>query len=288
MNVLSTKANSTVVKANFSPRNMDFAFTPAALPRYYADNNPLLTAIMNTLSAAIPEGERFFVESVRHFRDRVSDPVLKKEISAFIGQEAFHAREHDAFNRALLQNGVSMERHERIFAIPINLMRRMPQKFQLAATAALEHYTAIIAEQLLRSPDMREKLAPISRAFWEWHALEETEHKAVAFDVYETVSGSYSLRAGTMLLISAVYWPLVLSMSFKMVIDDGRIFNVREVLKGLNIALGRKGFFSTLAPKYLDYLKPGFHPNDHNTDALLAEWHERLFGSQGLLAGNVK
>lgn len=288
MNTVTTQRRSKVVKANFSPRNMDFGFAPGGMPRYYADNNPLLTAIMTTLSAAIPEGERFFVESVRHFRERISDPVLKKEISAFIGQEAFHAREHDAFNLALHENGFSMARHEKIFAIPINLMRRMPKPFQLAATAALEHYTAIIAEQLLSSSDMRERLDPVSRAFWEWHALEETEHKAVAFDVYELVSGSYSLRAGTMLLISAVYWPLVLSMSFKMVIDDGKIFNVREVLKGLNIALGRKGFFSTLAPKYLDYLKPGFHPNDHDTDALLAEWRERLFGSKGLLAGNVK
>lgn len=89
MNVLSTKANSTVVKANFSPRNMDFAFTPAALPRYYADNNPLLTAIMTTLSAAIPEGERFFVESVRHFRDRVSDPVLKKRFLPLSARKRF-------------------------------------------------------------------------------------------------------------------------------------------------------------------------------------------------------
>ncbi|XID74333.1 metal-dependent hydrolase [Alkanindiges sp. WGS2144] len=274
--------------ANIPPRHMDFGFSSAKMPRYYADDNPLLTAVMTTLSSAIPDGERFFVESVRKFRHHISDSQLNAEISGFIGQEAFHARQHDVFNQALVQQGFSVDNHERIFRLPIQAMQRCPAVFQLAATAALEHYTAIIGEALLRDPEMQAKLAPLAREFWTWHALEETEHKSVAFDVYATVSGNYLLRVGTMLLISAVYWPLVLGMTFKMVADDKQLFKVGKLWSGLNFTLGPKGFFTRLAPKYLDYLKPGFHPTQHDTEALLEEWRNKLFGENGTLNQKIK
>lgn len=274
--------------ANIPPRHMDFGFSSAKMPRYYADDNSFLTAVMTTLSSAIPDGERFFVESVRKFRDQISNPELNAEISGFIGQEAFHARQHDVFNQALLEQGFSVSDHERIFRLPIKVMQRCPEIFQLAATAALEHYTAIIGEAWLRDPEMREKLDPLAREFWTWHALEETEHKSVAFDVYETVSGNYLLRAGAMLLISAVYWPLVITMTFKMVADDGQLFKLGKLFSGLNYVLGPKGFFTRLAPKYLDYLKPGFHPTHHDTEALLAEWRNKLFGHEGTLNEKMK
>ncbi|MED5389659.1 MAG: metal-dependent hydrolase [Pseudomonadota bacterium] len=270
------------------PRHMDFGFASSELPHYYVDNNPIMTAILTTLSSAIPDGERFFVDAVRHFRSQITDAGLNAQISGFIGQEAFHAKEHDAFNLALLAQGFSVDQQERIFRVVSRLMQRCPKKFQLAATAALEHYTAIIGEQLLRDLEMQEKMAPLARAFWTWHAMEETEHKSVAFDVYETVSGSYALRVGSMLAITAVYWPLVMCMAFKMVADDGQLFKFRKLFSGLNNALGPKGFFSRLAPKYLDYLKPGFHPTQHDTDALLAEWRERLFGEEGELIDAIK
>jgi predicted metal-dependent hydrolase len=262
---------------------MDFGFSSSKMPRYYADENPLLTAVLTTLSSAIPEGERFFVESVRAFRHHITDPELSQQISGFIGQEAFHAKEHDAFNLALIEQGFPVDAQERVFKVVIKALQRCPKVVQLAATAALEHYTAIIGEAMLRDPEMQAKLAPLAREFWTWHALEETEHKSVAFDVYEKISGQYALRAGSMIAISAVYWPLVLFMTFKLVADDGQLFKFRELLSGANYVLGPRGFFTRLAPKYLDYLKPGFHPTHHNTDELLAEWREKLFGPDGTL-----
>jgi predicted metal-dependent hydrolase len=248
----------------------------------------MITAVMTTLSSAIPDGERFFVEAVRNFRHQISNPELNAQISGFIGQEAFHAKEHDAFNLALVEQGFPVDEQERVFRVVIKAMQRCPKIVQLAATAALEHYTAIIGEALLRDPDMREKLAPLAREFWTWHALEETEHKSVAFDVYQTVSGNYVLRASTMLLISAVYWPLVLFMALKLVADDGQLFSFRKLFSGMNYTLGPRGFFTRIAPKYLDYLKPGFHPTHHHTDVLLAEWRERLFGQSGILNEKIK
>lgn len=273
---------------NIPPRHMDFGFSSSQMPRYYAADNPFITAVFTTLSSAIPDGERFFVESVRKFRDQISNPELNTQISGFIGQEAFHAKEHDAFNLALIKLNFPVAEQERTFRVVIKALQRCPRIVQLAATAALEHYTAIIGEALLRDSDMQAKLAPLAREFWTWHALEETEHKSVAFDVYETVSGHYVLRVGMMLLVSVVYWPLVLFMVFKLVADDGQLFKIRQLFSGIHYTLGIGGFFTRMAPKYLDYLKPGFHPTDHDTDVLLAEWRERLFGQDGALREKIK
>lgn len=283
-----TKASVYGNTVKIPPRYMDFGFSSSKLPRYYVDGNPMLTAVMTTLSSAIPDGERFFVEAVRNYRNQISDPELNSQISGFIGQEAFHAKEHDAFNLALVEHGFPVVEQGHVFNVVIKAMQRCPKVVQLAATAALEHYTAIIGEALLRDTDMREKFAPLARDFWTWHALEETEHKSVAFDVYETISGNYALRAGTMLLISAVYWPLVLFMAFKLVVDDGQFFKFGQFFSAINYTLGPRGFFTRLAPKYIDYLKPGFHPSHHHTDVLLAEWRERLFGQNGLLSEKIK
>ena len=59
---------------------------------------------------------------------------------------------------------------------------------RLAATVALEHLTAILAAALLdgRSGSLA-GADPRVAELWRWHAVEETEHKSVAFDVYAVV-----------------------------------------------------------------------------------------------------
>ena len=47
---------------------------------------------MNALSTTFPDGERFFIDSVRNFQDQIKDPKLQKDIRAFIGQEANHGK----------------------------------------------------------------------------------------------------------------------------------------------------------------------------------------------------
>lgn len=133
----AAKKTTAKTSAAIPPRHMDsgFAtadFSSAEISRYYLDNNPLSSAILTALSPAIPDGERFFVDSVRHFRHLITDPELNAQISGFIGQEAFHAREHDAFNLALVAQGLPVDQLERVFRVVIRLMQRCPKKFQLA------------------------------------------------------------------------------------------------------------------------------------------------------------
>ena len=137
-------------RAGIPPRRMDFEF-PAETTRYWYGDNAFLTTFWVTLSALFPEGETFFVDSVKNYRDRITDKHLKDQVSGFIGQEALHSKEHEEFNRMAEKHGLPAETLDKELAVLFRLFRKyMPKKMQLALTVALEHYTAIIAEQLLR------------------------------------------------------------------------------------------------------------------------------------------
>lgn len=247
-----------------------------ASPRYWADNNALLTWHMNVLSSAFPDGERFFVDSVRAFRDQISDPRLRREVAAFIGQEARHAEQHERLNGIVGARAKRLER--RVAKLAGNLRKIFPKRWQLGATACCEHFTATWAATLLRNRDLLDSMQDAQmRKLWAWHAIEETEHKATAFDVYRQTGGSEALRIGLMPLTTVVLMgyiillPLVIEMA-----RDGQLANPREVMRGLKKLVGPKGFYPATVREYLDWYRPGFHPDDHDTRALLDEWRERL------------
>lgn len=88
---------------------MDFAF-PDEIPEFWFNNNALLTMLLTALSSAFPDGERQFIHSVRNYQDKISDPILLKQVRAFIGQEAHHGKEHDALNAMMLKKGYPVAR----------------------------------------------------------------------------------------------------------------------------------------------------------------------------------
>lgn len=273
---------------NIPPRRMDFTFE-GQTPRYWYDNDPFMSLYWTMLSALFPEGEQFFVDSVRHYRDQITDPVLKAQIAGFIGQEAMHSKEHDTINAAMSRQGVDARRIDRELAPILGLVRRvLPKRMQLAATCALEHFTATIAEQLLRDPEHAAKGEREVMGLWLWHALEENEHKTVAFDVYQKIGGNYAERVVIMGLATGVFLGLSSYWHAQLLQQDGKLFDFRNNAKGVRYLWGRKGLFTRLLPQYLDYFRPGFHPNDHDTRALLDEWREKLFGVNGMLREQVK
>src|SRR5688572_7232476 len=174
-------------------RRISFEESLRDLPQHFAaDGDLILSHIAANLSAVFPDGEDFFVRSVRHFRDRVTDPELKKEVAGFIGQEALHGREHRLFNDRLDELGYPVKKIEKWTRKGLALREKvMSPTSNLAATAALEHFTATLAELVLTKPEVRDLFGHDEvRNLFLWHALEESEHKAVAFDVYRLVGGS--------------------------------------------------------------------------------------------------
>ena len=186
-------------------RRISFEEGLAELPKHFAaDGDLIMSHLMASLSAVFPDGEDFFVRSVRYYRDRITDPDLKRQVPGFIGQESVHGREHRAFNDRLDELGYPVKEGEAITRWGLELRERyLPPISNLAATAALEHFTATLAELVLTNPEIRATAAPgpVHDLFL-WHALEESEHKAVAFDVYKAVGGSEWLRTFTMNLLT--------------------------------------------------------------------------------------
>src|SRR3954471_8283102 len=182
-------------------RRISFEESLQDLPRHFAaDGDLILSHVAAALSAVFPDGEDFFVRSVRRYRDQITDPELKRQVNGFIGQEAMHGREHRAFNDRLDQLGYPTKRFETFTRKGLELRERVaPDIANLAATAALEHFTATLAELILSNPRARDLFGNDEvRNLFLWHALEENEHKAVAFDVYKAVGGTERMRVWTM------------------------------------------------------------------------------------------
>ncbi|MFT6593392.1 MAG: putative metal-dependent hydrolase, partial [Zhongshania sp.] len=170
-------------------RNLEFHLPKDRIGDWHA-GGAHIAHFFNALSIFFPDGERFFIDSVRHYRDRIQDPELKESVRGFIGQEAMHGREHEEYNDALVEKGMPADRYGRIVIRLLKFFTRFtPKSAQLAGTIALEHLTAILANMVLSEPRSLAGSEPRYAAIWKWHALEETEHKAVAYDVYQQVLG---------------------------------------------------------------------------------------------------
>ncbi|WP_428263889.1 metal-dependent hydrolase [Haliangium sp.] len=261
-------------------RRMDLEF-PDSMPTFWCDDNPLQTATLVALTACFPPGERFFISSVRHFLSRVEDPLLLEQVRAFVGQEANHTKEHIAFNRFLDSKGFPVtEMEEWVGKLLGRVQKRSRPEANLARTVALEHFTAIMAGALLEHPEVVETMHPAAAKLWVWHAIEEIEHKSVAFDVYKLAVDDEALRLRTMIGATVVFIALN-SVRVGMVLKrTGTLWNLRSIAKGLNVLWGRPGIFRKLVPLYLSYFRKGFHPSQHDQSTLVEFAKRRYLGSQ--------
>jgi predicted metal-dependent hydrolase len=271
-------------------RDLALALDPANVPRDWANDDPFMTSFLNALSTLFPEGEKFFVESVKQARGKIDDPALQKEIVGFIGQEAMHGKEHRAFNELLVAHGYAyaprVDRKLRGFLKRVRHV--LSPMSQLAVTTALEHFTAMLAEQLLRDVRMHEELDPSVRGLWLWHALEESEHKAVAFDVYRAAGGGYARRAAIMLLTTVFFFLIQGLAHARLMADREILWKPWRWVRGATRMWIWPGYFIRLLPAYFAYFGPGFHPNDRDTTTLLATWRDTLFGETGALRDRVR
>ncbi|HCE40284.1 metal-dependent hydrolase [Alloalcanivorax profundimaris] len=261
-------------------RNLRFKLDASKALSWHRDGRNV-SQFLNTLSLFFPVGERFFIDSVRHYRDLVQDPDLKAAVTAFIGQEAMHGREHEEYNQYVNDAGVPVEAQEKLVAALLaRIQKSTPKAFQLSGTVALEHLTAILADGLLSLPEILDGADEGYQALWNWHALEETEHKAVAFDVYQLAVGTddqasaYALRCFALVLSTSVFFALFLPFYLHNVRVSGGLFDRQGWRAVWRHSLGRKGIFRYTAKAWLDWFKPGFHPWDHDNRQFLEQFDE--------------
>lgn len=235
------------------------------IPKYWWDNDPVKTLLLAALSSSFPPGEKFFIDSVRHYQDQITDPELKKAIRGFIGQEAHHSKEHKMLNGFLQERGIGLDRLERQVQTLMDWMRKnLSPERQLAHTVAVEHFTALMAEEFLLKYDALDEMDPRMAPVWAWHAIEESEHKAVAFDVYKAIGGSEFARVTEMMFVSVMF-PLFSSLQLvQLMKEDGQLTNLKSWAGALNYMWGKPGVFRRLLPSYFKYYSPNFHPWNHD------------------------
>jgi len=279
LNFLKTKKVAPRLRrpssVNIKPHKLGMDYNHGLEINFYADN-PFLSAMFHALSAQFPAGERFLIESVRLFQSEITDEELKKDARGFIGQEAHHANEHEALNKALKDIGVPTEMIERHTEWLLDkICATLSPKNQMAATAALEHFTAMLGTLMLSNPNLLKEVHPSFSALFIWHAIEESEHKAVAFDVYQNTIGSYPRLMAAYLWTSSL---LTLTTSYYMariLVKDGSILNLSATLKGLHWMFGigkNGGHLRRMLPDYLSFFRPSYHPWEMDNSADINYW----------------
>ncbi|PWG01925.1 metal-dependent hydrolase [Sphingosinicella humi] len=251
--------------------------------RWWNGGDPVATALYNALSATFPKGEAFFVESVRLFRDG-ANPKLAAEIKAFTTQEVMHSREHMQFNKRAHEAGYDLSALEDRVDWRLDLVRSRPPIASLAATMALEHFTAILAHELLRDPRHLAGADAETAAMWRWHAIEEIEHKGVAYDTWLHATRDWprfkrwKVKAKVMLLVTRNFVVDRTLGSLELLRQDG-ITGPGAWARLFWFAWVRPGMLRKIFAAWASFFMPGFHPWNHDDRALI-EREEKTLSAQ--------
>jgi uncharacterized protein len=241
------------------------------VPRDWFAGNTFATQLVNSINLLFPEGERFFVRSVKRYEKRIEDPELRAQMRGFYAQEGQHANAHERYFKAMRDQGYDIDAIVKL-AERLLRPRLLSKQMCLSITVALEHYTAIMAELMYTDPFFARIEEPM-RSLLLWHAAEEIEHKAVAFDVMKQVNPSYALRMGGY-TIASVMLVLVWGLGTVRLMRQRRaplgkvLRDIGEVLG--NGVLGRKIFFRALR----QYIRPSFHPLTRDNYAMVRQYLE--------------
>ncbi|QQV78332.1 metal-dependent hydrolase [Sphingomonas aliaeris] len=263
---------TTPADLTITPRDLRFG-RGSAIRRWWLNDDPIATAFYNALSVTFPKGEGFFVDSVRNFREG-TPPRLQAEIQAFIKQEVIHTREHVAFNRHVVDQGYDVAPLERDVDRALALTKGKPQIASLAATMALEHFTAMLAHELIANPKHLAGGDEQAAALWRWHAAEEIEHKGVAYDTW-----MHATRDWTRWKRWKIKSIVMVATTFKFF--QGRRRGMIELLRqdGLTgpkvwarmawYAFGNPGMARKILGAWIAFFLPGFHPWKHDDRELI-------------------
>jgi hypothetical protein len=248
--------------ADFYARDVDFDLDSKRVSDW--SGNEFRSLFLNALSITFPVGERFFIASVAHYRKRITDPKVRAEVNAFVAQEALHTREHLAYNVALETIADVAKQERRISKIFDFVKKRLGPRIALEVTCGLEHFTAILAKEILEHEAHLRGADERYARLWTWHALEECEHKAVSFDVYQAVSsgkGSWA-RIVTMVPVTVILYAFLAMISVDLMKGRGHARSPLAWAKLVWAVFGRDGLMRRIMPAYVKYYSPSFHPND--------------------------
>jgi uncharacterized protein len=260
-------------------RDVKFDFDLTQLKKHWFNNDPWVTHLFNGLFCAVPDGERWVMQSARKQMARLKDRKSIETVARFIKQEGSHSREHDLVNAIMMNFGVPADKAEKFF-------RQVRQKVQAVSSddmqasiaAAIEHFTAVLSEVLLESPDLFDDMDPKIRAMVYWHMVEETEHKAVSHELFVQTVGAgpkqYLMRITGLVGTFGFGFYAVFFNMFYLLYADKQLGNLASASRMLKIIAYQPGFVRKILIACIPYLKPGFHPWERDNSALIGVWKE--------------
>lgn len=279
--------NETEVAPGIFARDLHFKISANA-ERHWFGGDQMRTAVMDAFAICLPEGERYFIRSLKRFAKNMNDEGLLAEIRGYAAQEAFHTREHEDYNRALSDLGYDVPRLERrtrdiLAESPIDT-----PEWNLAVTCAIEHVTASFSIAVLRDGEMLlQDAAPAYRRLWTWHALEELEHAAVALDVYASATASmsswkrYVIRVTAMVVVMTLLNYLMVRNIASMARSDGLSRGPRLWVRYLDVMWRKPGFMRLGFRSFMRYFSPRFDPRKMIDPALIERGRALLKADMG-------
>lgn len=275
-------ANSAEIATGVTikPRRMSFPFGDMKTPVFFKENS-LVSAFAAALSSTFPPGEAEFIASVRLYRNQIKDPRLLEQIRGFIGQEGHHSHQHKRANETLKELGLDAVRLEKHLERTIRKFHKREKiatpKLRLAMTVCMEHITAIMAEFVLNNPDIMSSFDESVQELLYWHAVEEIEHKAVAFDVYMATENDQKYLRQVQRFITASFSLRILAYMIALLWWSRTMPSWREIKEFYQFLWGKKGVITGIRQPYKDYFKEGFHPWDHDNRDLIEKWKKELY-----------
>jgi predicted metal-dependent hydrolase len=234
--------------------------------RHWCGGDAFRTAWFNALSMSFPVGEQFFIDAVRAGVQKLPDDErtrFEPAIRGFIGQEATHRRIHARFNAHLAAQGLVNHWEARALR-RIRQLEGADERAAVGATAATEHLTAIMAEHLLSDDGPLHGAPERWATLWSWHASEETEHRATAFDLYRALGGNEKWRLRLFHLVTWHFVTDALRQTVHNLWRDGSLWRWRTWACGWRFLCGRHGVLRALAGPWARYRRADFHPSQQD------------------------
>ena len=255
------------------------------LPRYWFGSSPFRTHFMNAFGIMIPSGERALLHIIKEFQPLISDVKILEQSKTLVAQEHWHTHSHDKYNEWLAKLGFpSTEIDAQTWG---NMQRRLkfiPKKMWMAIATVAEHNSAVFFEFLFSRPELLEQMHPHFQQIWQWHGIEEIEHKGVSLDMWNNMKArlglsEFLMRVVGLVIVTSIINGRILRLTCRLLLRDKQFWKWRTLRDGMGFLFGGRGLvYATFLP-WIAFMKPGFHPWDHDTRSLIAQYSKMVNGA---------
>lgn len=259
-------------------RAIPFDFSENINPVWHP-GRPEWSHMVNGGSLAMPYLEPFLIKTVREALKQASDPSLKADVYGFIAQEGHHFKNHRRYNDILKQGAYpDLAEVEQEMEADFKRLQSKSLRWRCAYTAGFETMTMGITEWLIGDRrDLFKNADPSVSSLILWHMVEETEHKNVAFDLYQHLYGSYLPRAFGLIYASWHVMKFSRKAYIRMLIKDGLWHDMRSRWR-LYKMIARA--FANVGPALVKSLLPGYHPSKVKDPDWVIRWAQAYAGLQ--------